>query len=296
MVDTFTVLRRGIGAASALSPSWGGRAALRVFFSTNPRTRVHPDDVQTHERAIRQSIPVGRSEIQTYRWGGGDETALLVHGWRGRASQFAPLVRELVAERMQVLAFDAPGHGDSPGRHTDVRDWVAAIRELQHRHGHFRVIVGHSFGALAALTAVREGLTTRAVASVAGAATPIAFLDRYADAMRLPPRVQKEFRRLFLARIGEDEASLPLRYDASDHPLPAPVELLVMHDSRDGHLSPDSSRALAAAHSGRARFIATSGFGHNRVLRSDAVLDAVTALAVDGLAGVDQLAEIDPAN
>ena len=60
-------------------------------------------------------------------------------------------------------------------------------------------------------------------------------------------------------------------------PLPAPVELLVMHDSRDGHLSPDSSRALAAAHSGRARFIATSGFGHNRVLRSDAVLDVVLA-------------------
>jgi pimeloyl-ACP methyl ester carboxylesterase len=291
-MNPLPALRAGITAASVVSPSLGGRAALSVFLSTSPRMRVHPDDDATHARAVRETIPVRGNEIQTYRWGVGDETVLLVHGWRGRASQFAPLVRELVAERMQVLAFDSPGHGDSHGRHTDVRHWIAAIRELQFRHGRFRSIVGHSFGALAALTAVREGVSTRSVATVAGAATPVAFLDRYSAEMRLSPAVQREFRRRFLNRIGEDEQSLAPRYDASAHPLPAPVELLVVHDARDSHLSPQSSRELAAAHSERARFVGTDGFGHNRLLRSDAMLDAVTAFVVGGLSGVDRLTTV----
>lgn len=280
MPSTFDIARSALATASAVSPALGGRAALAMFFRTGPHMPVRADDQPTHDRARRGTVPVRDLDLVTYEWGRGDDTVLLAHGWHGRASQFATLVRDLVFEGLHVVAFDAPGHGDSPGRRTDVRDWVAAIEELQRRHGRFRTVIGHSFGALAALTAVRHGVVTGSVAAVSGAGTPIAFLDEFAQTMRLDAATRRHFERGFLRRIGEDEASLIRRYDALAQPLPAGVRLLAVHDDGDRQLPPVWSARLVEAHGDRAQLLRTSGFGHNRVLTADPVLDALVALSV----------------
>ena len=64
----------------------------------------------------RERILLRGSEVVAYRWGRGERAVLLLHGWQGRASQFAPLVRELVAEGFRVTSFDAPAHGASGGQ------------------------------------------------------------------------------------------------------------------------------------------------------------------------------------
>ena len=133
-----------------------------------------------HEHAERGTITVRGREIVTYSWGRGPETVLVVHGWRGRASQFAPIVRELRAEGYRVIGFDAPANGDSAGRRTDIRDYLAAIEAMQQRHGMFRVVIGHSFGALAALTAVREGTAAGGVVAIAGMADARYLVDSFA--------------------------------------------------------------------------------------------------------------------
>jgi len=291
MADTYTTARRAVGAASAVSPRLGGRAALAAFFTTGAPMPVRADDLPTHGSARRATVTVRDHEIATYRWGQGDDTVLLVHGWRGRASQFAPLVRELVHEGFHVVSFDAPAHGDSPGRRTDIRDWLTAIEELQAKHGRFRAIVGHSFGGLAALTAARDGVTTAAVATVAGAGTPTAFLAEFSEAMSLGNPTRAEFEAGFRRRLGESPSSLERRYDAIAHPLPEAIELLVAHDDDDRQLRPESSRRLYEAHIPRARLVTTSGLGHSRILGSDPILDAIVGLATGGLAGVDRALE-----
>jgi len=250
---------------------------------------VRADDGETHLRAQRGSVVVRGHDLATYRWGGGDRTVLLLHGWRGRASQFAPLVRELVAEGFHVVSFDAPAHGDSPGRSTDIRDWLAATEQLQARYGRFQAIVGHSFGGLAALTAARSGVTTSAVATIAGAGTPAAFLGEFSGALRLDERTRERFEAGFRRRLGEDAASLIRRYDAAADPLPAGIGLLLAHDDTDRQLSPTWSLALAEAHGDRARLVRTTGFGHVRILSADVVLDAVVGLTGGGLSGVDRI-------
>jgi pimeloyl-ACP methyl ester carboxylesterase len=288
MADPFATARRTVGAASAVSPRLGGRVALGAFFATGRRMPVRADDSETHLRAQRGTVVVRGHDLATYRWGTGDRTVLLLHGWRGRASQFAPLVRELVAERFHVVAFDAPAHGDSPGRSTDIRDWLAATEQLQARFGRFQAIVGHSFGGLAALTAARSGVTTSAVATIAGAGTPAAFLAEFSGAMRLGERTRERFEAGFRRQLGEDAASLVRRYDAAADPLPVGIDLLLAHDDTDRQLSPTWSLALAEAHGDRARLVRTTGFGHVRILSADAVLDAVVGLAAGGLGGVDR--------
>ncbi|MEU1973093.1 alpha/beta fold hydrolase [Microbacterium sp. NPDC019599] len=276
-------------AASAVSPELAGRLALRAFFVTQPRLPLREADAATEAAAERDSIRVHGKEVVTYRWGRGDDTVLLVHGWRGRASQFAPLVRELVADGFHVVAFDAPAHGSSAGAPTDIRDWIAAIEALQQRHGRFRLIVGHSFGALATLTAVRSGTTTARVATIAGAGNPQVFVDQFSTMLDLPPRAKAAFERRFHARFGEDAASMRLRFDAVANPLPEGVELLAVHDETDRQVPLAASADLVSAHLDGARFVRTHGFGHNRLLGADETLDAVTALATGGLARVDSL-------
>lgn len=283
------LLARGAHLAGAISPALGGRMALRLFFTTSPRMEVRAEDRETHLAAQAGRIRVHGADVVTYRWGEGERTVLLLHGWQGRAAQFAPLVRDLVADGFRVVSFDAPAHGSSGGRRTDVRDWVAAAERLQEEHGPFHALVGHSFGALAALTAARSTVPTGAVAVIAGASSPVAFIEEFSRQLRLAPAVAARMRQRFLVRLDLDDQSLIARFDAAAHPLPPETALLVAHDRTDRRMPDADALRLHAAHGDRSRLLRTDGLGHNRVLRADPVLDAVGALVSGGLPAVDAL-------
>lgn len=278
---------RGIRLASLLSPALAGRLSTPLFFSTKPRMRVREADLSTHMRAARETIEVRGRAIVAYRWGTGTRAALLMHGWNGRASQFATLARDLVGEGYRVHAFDAPAHGDSPGRRTDVRDWVAAARRLTDAEGPFELVVGHSFGAFAALAAVRGGVGARRVVSIAGAGRTTAFLGEFARTLDMTARTRSAFEASFHRRVGMTPEDMESAFDSLTRPLPVGTELLVIHDTDDRALDALNSTELHLAHEGRSRLLLTRGLGHNRPLGADAVLDAVLAFAEGGLEGMD---------
>lgn len=277
MTSASALIARGIRVASAVSPTLGGALADRAFFSTGPRMRVHERDEATHEAATRSRLRIGATEVAAYAWGRGPRAVLLLHGWRGRASQFAPLVRELVAEGLRVVSFDAPAHGSSGGRRTDIRDWVAVAEALQQEHGRFDALVGHSFGGLAALAAARGTVPVPTVVTIAGAGSPEAFVGEFAREFRLSAPARAEMERRFLGHFGLGERDFVARYDAVRHPLPEDTDLLVIHDRADRRMPDAGALRLHAAHEGRSRLLRTEGFGHSRILQADAVLDAVIA-------------------
>ncbi|GAB6859590.1 alpha/beta fold hydrolase [Microbacterium xylanilyticum] len=264
-----------------LTPALSARLALSLFFTATPRMSVRDADRATHEDARRERIRVRDAEVVVYRWGRGERTVLLLHGWQGRASQFAPLVRELVADGFRVISFDAPAHGDSGGRRTDVRDWVTAAELLKRTDGPFHALVGHSFGGFAALTAARTTVPAPHVAVIAGAGSATAYLSEFARALHLPPAVAARFERRFAARFGLDAAGVTAAFDAVRDPLPRGTELLVVHDRADRRMPDADALRVHAAHAGRFRLLRTEGLGHNRVLQDDAVLDAVPDLVHD---------------
>lgn len=275
MTSVPALISRGIRTAAAISPALAGDLACRAFFSTAPRMRVHERDEATHSAARRSRLEVRGSEVTAYEWGVGPRSVLLLHGWRGRASQFAPLVRELVSEGFRSVSFDAPAHGSSGDRRTDIRDWLDAAEQLQAIHGGFDAIVGHSFGALAALTAARTTVPTGTVIAIAGAGSTTAFVDEFARDFRLGAATRAHMEARFRARLGIDEAEMLARFDAVRHPLPEGTRLLVVHDRSDRRMPDADSLRLHAAHEGRSRLLRTEGFGHTRVLHADTVLDAV---------------------
>lgn len=285
-----TLTLASLRAADRISPELAARLAMPLFRRVRPALPVRPGDRAVHEHAERGTMTVRGREVVTYSWGRGGETVLLVHGWRGRAAQFGAIVRELRAEGLRVVAFDAPANGDSAGQHTDIRDYVAAIEELQRRHGMFRTIIGHSFGSLATLTAVREGTATRGVVAIAGMADARYLVDSFAARVGLgaasADALARDFARRVLPAVDDPYA----RFDAVRDPLPAELPLLVVHDRADREVAVSESRRLHDAHGARSRLVLTEGAGHSRLLAADATLDAVTAFVTGGLEGVDATA------
>ncbi|EAR24618.1 hydrolase, putative [marine actinobacterium PHSC20C1] len=271
---SFSVVRFVIRISSMMSAELGARLAYPLFARVGPRLAVSPAHAATHESARKVTAVVRGREVVTYEWGEGERTVLLVHGWRGRASQFSRLVRELRYEGYRVVSFDAPANGDSPGRRTSILDYVATIRMLDERYGGFDTILGHSFGALAAISATAEGVRTGRLIAVAGVSGPDYLCAQFIRIAGLPAEIEPALGKQLLRQVFNDDSTLMARYSALNNPLPG-TPLLLIHDEDDAVVSIQQSRLVADAHAPASRLVATRGLGHNRILNSDRLLDEV---------------------
>lgn len=280
-----SVIRMTFSAAETLSPRLAGRLALILFRRVGSRLAVRPDERATHESARVGRITVNNKNVITYQWGTGARPVLLVHGWRGRAIQFARLIRELRAEGYTVVSFDAPANGSSDGRYTDVREYVDAMVQLQRQHGSFEAVVAHSFGVLGAISAVANGLDAHRVIGISGVAEPGYLLSYFGQLIGLGPAATAELGAAFVHRVFANQPGALARFSGVLNPLPAAVALLLLHDRMDPVVDIEQSEHLHAAHGDRSHLIATEGFGHRRILSADVTLDAVLEFIAAPLPG-----------
>ncbi|MDQ7876740.1 alpha/beta fold hydrolase [Microbacterium sp. QXD-8] len=267
---------RGVGA---VSPRWGAAFAMPLFGSVAKPRPVRPDDEATMWRARHRTVRIAGVDrrgvdVDAYEWGGGARTVLLSHGWNARASQFAPLVRELVAEGYRVVAFDAPAHGSSAGRRTYLVDWLDVFAALQQRYGAFDAMVGHSFGGLATLVGVAGGTDAARVVTIAAPADADLLLSQFQGMLRYSDAVSARMRERFASRYFPGQPDPFAWLSSVRRPLPAEVPLLVIHDEGDRMVPYAEAGRIVAANHG-ARLLPTIGLGHNRILAADDVLDAV---------------------
>ncbi len=274
--------RRAVaGLAARLFP---GLAALwfeRVFL-TPTRPAAAETEAAPFASARAERLPYGAAgeTLQVYSWGDGP-AVLLLHGWSGYSAQFAAFVEPIVEAGFRAVAFDAPGHGRSGGKRTNMINNARALMKVADAFGPVHGVVAHSFGAPTALQAVRLGLGLKRMVFVAPSANLIEGTRHVAALMGFPPEVEARMRRRLEARIGitwdklETDAALAgLAAAGRDAPL------LVIHDERDREVPVANGRAVAEAGSD-ARLMTTRGLGHRRVLRDPAVIDAAIRFLAD---------------
>ena len=271
--------------AGSVSPALGASIALSLFAHVSRPRPVAGDARYTMSTAVRSTVRIpglARSgvDVVVYDWGRGDDVVVLAHGWDGRASQFAALVRELVAAGFRVVAFDAPAHGDSPARGSYLIDWIDVFVALQQRYGRFRGVVGHSFGGLGALLSAAGGLAVGRVVTVAAPADADLLLTQFQKILGHDDRTAAALRRRFAERYFPGESDPFGRLSAVRRPLPEGMPLLAIHDEGDRVVPFAELTRIAGANPG-ARPVATRGLGHNRVLVSDEFLDAVPAFLAE---------------
>lgn len=110
-----------------------------------------------------RTVTVGDVETKVWEYGDPDaqETAVLVHGFRGDHHGLEVVVGELLRRRaIKIIAPDLPGFGESAALSAghslaDYVGWLGAfISEVSNRP----VLIGHSFGSIVTSAAVADGL------------------------------------------------------------------------------------------------------------------------------------------
>jgi pimeloyl-ACP methyl ester carboxylesterase len=267
---------------SAVAPPLAVRLGARAFSTVGPPARVRSIDAAVHAQAVRGTVQVGHDPVATYTWeppGPVRATVLLVHGWRTRASRFGTLVGHLRAAGVRVVAYDAPGHGDSGGHHLTVVEHMAAMHAVTGRHGPVDAVVGHSLGAFTAGIALHEGFPARhlvALASPTGFDSVVTTFRRLAG---VPDRLHEPLCAHLARTLFPGQDDVRDRFDLRAHP--AGVPAVFVHDTEDTVHGPGEAVDLHAAHPG-SRLVLTRGLGHNRVLDDAAVARAVVEHVTGG--------------
>ncbi len=272
--------RLGMGALSRVAPLSAVRLADHLM--SRPTRYRRP----AWEKALLQTawptrLPTGAGHIAAVEWWadvlgppGCAEvpmpTVLLVHGWEGRGSQLAALAPALVARGWRVLAFDAPGHGDSANIGASLPSFVTALREVADRLGPVHAVVAHSFGAMAAAAALQRGWSVdRAVLIGPGIWTEDT-PRTIQNALGIDQRTMRRVMGRQALRTGTRWHDLMAErlYAGRSEPL------FLIHDHDDNEIPIDRLPRLTNVWRPSATLL-THGLGHRRILRDPGVVQQV---------------------
>lgn len=273
-------MRWSLNTTARVAPRVAGAYAFRLFLSAGPRAAVRPAERAVHEQAVAERLPVDGKQLAVYRWGDGARPVLLMHGFQGRASNFAAFVPAILEQGLSAVAFDAFGHGSSGGRGSTVLDHEQAIRAVQQRFGPFHGVVAHSFGGFCAFHALREGVAAGRLVTIS-AVCDLAYIT---EAFRLGLGLNKEIKRELVRRSEHyfrPEPDVWARYSAAYRPEAITVPVMVIHDQDDREVLVAQGRKIAAAYP-QAEFHETTGLGHRRILASPEVVKTTLAFLAGG--------------
>ncbi|WP_411110901.1 alpha/beta hydrolase [Streptomyces sp. c-19] len=266
------LIRTALNATARVAPGPAGRWAFHLFVRPLGRARVRPEERKLLDAARTGHLRIRGKGVVTYAWGDGRRPVLLVHGWSSRASRLTAFAEALLARGYSPVAFDAPGHGDSSGKASNIVEYREIIRELHARHGDFDAVVAHSFGVLAGLFALRDGVRTARFVGLGGVGSFELLLAGFREGLGLDERVIRCMRDHVERRIAPDEPGIWGRFGADRDPGELGAPVLLFHDEGDDMVPSVQSRRLARAHGDRARLVVTQGLGHRRILSDPAVV------------------------
>ncbi|GAA1525244.1 alpha/beta fold hydrolase [Kribbella lupini] len=259
-----------------VAPPIGARLLEQLWF------RVPP--VPEKVRRPRVDLPPGtpfelpfeEGLIRGQVYGEQGPLVYLVHGWGGWGLQLAAFIPPLVDSGFQVVAYDAPSHGDSApgpegkGRST-LLELADAFQAVVADRGPAYGVIAHSLGAAAISHALLHFAGPERVVYLAAATDFADWMDGFQAAFGFGPRVRAGFLRRFARRFGPMESYEGTRVVtdlATRRELPP---LLAIHDRDDRETQADGSIRLAKAWPG-ATVELTEGLGHRRILGDPAVI------------------------
>ncbi|MBI5463304.1 MAG: alpha/beta hydrolase [Gammaproteobacteria bacterium] len=267
------LMRMGFRHLGPFVPHIAGYWACRLWFATRRSPIPAREDPWRNQARIDRIDSAGRP-LARYQWGAAEAPGiLLVHGWNGRGLQLGAFAAPLVDAGFRVVAFDAPGHGDSPGNSTHIFDYAQAIQRVAEHSGPLAGAIAHSFGVPAVARALLQGLSLPRLIAIAAPADAEFLVQRFAQHLDIPESVIAAMRARIERRFGMDifvrlstEAMLAgqripglIIHDRDDRDVPATHAERLRHTWRDAHV------------------IYTEGLGHNRILRDPTVIAAATA-------------------
>ena len=259
------VLRTAFRTVGSVAPGVAARWAESIFCRP-PRHTPRPAEEAFLATGSRRSVASDGHDIAVWLWGQGP-VVVLTHGWGGRAGRFSAMAGALIATGFQVVLFDAPAHGLSPGNQASLPQFSRALTDVAATFESVHALVGHSLGGAAVSLAVHQGLKPSRVVLLAAPADVYLFSHAFAEYLRIPIRARSLMQQNLESRlrISWDELHIP----TLARRMAAPA--LVVHDRMDPDVPYEHGVAIANAWPA-AELLTTEGLGHRAILRDPQVI------------------------
>jgi pimeloyl-ACP methyl ester carboxylesterase len=253
---------------AAVSPRAAASTVANLFLETPKRRAPREAEQQLFAGAEPLNFNFDGERLAGWRFGHGP-AVLLLHGWGGSSFQMHAFIPALLARGLSVVAFDAPGHGQSSGHWLAIPRYARAILRAQQQLGPFHGLIAHSMGGAAAARAIGLGLPVQRAVFIGPPASEYEFFSQWAQPFELSEHALRLTKLKVEERVG-------LSFEALRAPAIAPEiarPLLVIHDREDREVPWDDGAAIAAA-APDARLQTTRGLGHRRILRDPEVVNS----------------------
>lgn len=273
-----TLVRWVFPKLEVLSPRLTNRLFHQLFF-TPLRYRAPEKEQECAREAEWFSFESEGKRIQCYRWGEvGKPVVWLMHGWAGRATQFRKFIPPLMAAGYQVVGIDGPAHGKSQGRSTSILGFHAAMLELQKITGTPVATISHSFGGVAVLYAVMNGLAVNRLINIGSPTVSDEIIQTFLRAVNASAQTGENFKKWFLEKYDRPFSDFSGMHFIRQMALKP--DILLVHDEDDREVPLLHSLELMKAYP-KARLLRTTGLGHNRVLKDDHVIQQTVRFIAD---------------
>ena len=215
-------------------------------------------------------IPKINKKIVVYEYGTGEKKILLVHGWSGRGTQLVKIADELLKIGYSIISFDAPGHGKSSGKTTDMTEFIHSILELEKIFGPFEAAIGHSLGGMALLNSVKKQLNIKQLVIIGSGDKVESIINSFISRLELPNSIAIQMQK----KMESKHQILMNQYDASYAAKEVSIPVLVIHDQNDSDI-PVSASINIHQNLEKGALLITKELGHRKILGDDKVIKSI---------------------
>ncbi|MBX2901231.1 MAG: alpha/beta hydrolase [Cyclobacteriaceae bacterium] len=241
----------------------------RIFF-TPLRYATPEKELECAAQSKMLVLSADNLRIQTYSWGDATPYVLVLHGWAGRATQFRKFIPKFLEAGYRVIGFDGPAHGRSAGKRTSIIEFETALKRVVQHFGPPQAAIAHSFGGGAALYAIMNGLPIATLVNIASPTIADEIIKSYLRAVNGSWKTGEAFKRLVLQKYGRVFDEFTAMYFIEHI---KGLKLMLVHDADDRDVPIIQATKLKEKYPA-AVLLQTTGLGHNRILKEEAVIDA----------------------
>ncbi len=209
--------------------------------------------------------------VKGYCWNKGQtKKVLILHGFSSSAYNFQSYVLPLVEKGYEVLAFDAPAHGNSGGKTINVVQYREMIDLIIKEHGPIDSFISHSFGGIAICLAMEKVVHDEhtKIVLIAPATETTSAIDAAFTMLQIKKQaIRQEFDSIIIERSGHAPKWFSIRRAMKQ----IKATVLWIHDDGDTVTPLKDALKVRDDKHPNVEFVITSGLGHRNIYRSSSV-------------------------
>lgn len=217
------------------------------------------------------SLQLNGKKINGYCWNRGKgKRVMILHGFSSSAYKFHSYIGVLADKGFEVVAFNAPAHGNSEGKTVNVVEYSELIQAVIKKVGMPDGFIAHSFGGIAlslALENIPHSNKTKVVLIAPATETTTAAEGAFKILHIKSSAVKAAFNNVILEKSGRTTAWFSIRRAMNQ----IEAAVLWVHDENDDITPLQDVLKVKEDNHPNIDFIITKGLGHRNIYRSNEV-------------------------